>query len=198
MTYTPLSPPLYEAPVSEWIRKGLLRKSGAELITFEEIVQAGQNRMTPSFLDWVTFWLEPNEEDTKKLTKFNDLRRARYMQGYLRYNQFTGINPAYDKVAGIKFHLNGYQEDGNLEHLVDVVNLCDLEYCWPHQEGARLLGKPTNIFTLSDALDYITVYTHQLDYLVGIAVCCYAEYFDPIHPKAHFQSIDDGSHVQET
>jgi len=79
---------------------------------------------------------------------FETLMRNRLIIGAFRYGRIGVKNkPKYDRVSSMISRLNKYKETWNKEFLVDVANLCLLEF-----------------------------------------VECN-------HPKAHFDSIDDGEHV---
>ena len=79
---------------------------------------------------------------------FEQLMRNRLILGAVRYGKINlPGKPIYNRVASIQKRLVKYSETGNKEFLVDIANLCLLEF-----------------------------------------VECR-------HPKAHFDSIDDGEHV---
>ncbi len=60
-------------------------------------------------------------------TRFERLMRNRLLMGCYRYGRFGPRQAAaYDMVPSIKKRLDTFKEDGNLEHLVDVANLCML------------------------------------------------------------------------
>jgi hypothetical protein len=60
---------------------------------------------------------------------FEKLQRNRLIMGALRYGKL-GVSgkPKYDRVANIRARLKLYEENGNLELLVDVANLCVCEF----------------------------------------------------------------------
>jgi len=80
--------------------------------------------------------------------EFEELMRNRLIMGALRYGRIgASSKPQYERTNSMIKRLNKYAETGNKEFLVDVANLCLLEFVECH------------------------------------------------HPKAHFDSIDDGEHV---
>lgn len=82
--------------------------------------------------------------------EFEQLMRNRLVMGALRYGKIYQQNkPKYNRTDSMVSRINKYVESGNKEYLVDVANLCLLEFTE-----------------------------------------CY-------HPKAHFNSIDDGEHVKQ-
>jgi hypothetical protein len=85
----------------------------------EEVGIVDMNRM-PDFDElWECGWLK----------EFELMQRRRMVLGQLRY----GINYCYgkrqyDRVGAIARKIEAYRENGNLELLVDVANLCMLEF----------------------------------------------------------------------
>lgn len=60
---------------------------------------------------------------------FEKLMRNRLIIGALRYGKIGAANkPQYDRVNSMIKRLTKYQETGNKEFLVDVANLCLLEF----------------------------------------------------------------------
>jgi hypothetical protein len=60
---------------------------------------------------------------------FEQLMRNRLIMGSFRYELFSDPTPFnYDIVGDNIRRLRLYEEDGNLEHLVDVANLCMKEF----------------------------------------------------------------------
>lgn len=82
----------------------------------------------------------PEQEPTKPVTlaelqktewsaEFEQLMRNRLIMGALRYGRLHAKGkPQYDRVASMIKRLNKYQETGNKEYLIDVANLCLLEF----------------------------------------------------------------------
>ena len=61
--------------------------------------------------------------------EFETLMRNRLVMGALRYGKLHDKGkPQYDRVASMLKRLNAYKESGNKEFLVDVANLCLLEF----------------------------------------------------------------------
>lgn len=79
---------------------------------------------------------QPPLEELKKTewsTKFETLMRNRLIMGALRYGRLKGKGKAkYNRVDSIKQRMDLYTETGNAEHLVDVANLCLLEFEEPN------------------------------------------------------------------
>ncbi len=88
-------------------------------------------------------------KETEWSVDFEKLMRNRLVMGALRYGRIgDGCKPKYERTASMVSRLEKYNETGNKEFLVDVANLCLLEFVECH------------------------------------------------HPKAHFNSVDDGEHVE--
>lgn len=61
--------------------------------------------------------------------QFEQLMRNRLLVGRFRYAKFgTQEKGAYDCIGSALSRLRKYQDTGNLEHLVDVANLCMVEF----------------------------------------------------------------------
>lgn len=70
--------------------------------------------------------------------EFEKLMRNRLIMGALRYGRIGAKNkPKYDRVTSMIKRLNKYQETGNKEFLVDVANLCLLEFEECHHPTAH-------------------------------------------------------------
>jgi|SRR5579862_1494999 len=59
---------------------------------------------------------------------FETLMRNRLIMGALRYGLLGTSNKNYDRITSMIHRLKLYQTSGNLEHLVDVANLCLCEF----------------------------------------------------------------------
>lgn len=70
--------------------------------------------------------------ETEWSPEFERLMRNRLIMGALRYGTFaehrTAGSNGYDNVGSCIERLKKYQADGNMEHLVDVANLCLKEF----------------------------------------------------------------------
>jgi hypothetical protein len=82
--------------------------------------------------------------DLKELRKsewsvdFERLMRNRLVMGAIRYGCIGARNkPKYDRVRSMTTRLNKYLETGNKEFLVDVANLCLLEFVECHHPKAH-------------------------------------------------------------
>lgn len=61
--------------------------------------------------------------------KFEKLMRNRLIMGALRYGKLKESHkPIYDRVSSMSRRLSTYSKTGNLELLVDVANLCLVEF----------------------------------------------------------------------
>lgn len=186
--FSPLVPPLGEATVSEWIRHSILRGLGVERATFEELERAAWNKRDPDFERLVG----------RSDERFDALRMARLRMGHLRYGQ-RGRNHTDAPTSCIR-RLEAYAEGGNLEHLIDVFNLCEIEWIWPGREGSRFYEATlVPVEDLSDAQGACRFYRQSLfrGELVAIARWCIDECLAPAHPRAHYSPVDDGMHAEE-
>lgn len=74
-----------------------------------------------------TCYEELRESEWSK--EFEQLMRNRLILGALRYGRIGAANkPQYDRVSSMIKRLSKYQETGNKEFLVDVANICLLEF----------------------------------------------------------------------
>lgn len=61
--------------------------------------------------------------------EFEYLMRNRLIQGVPRYGKLRDKNkPSYNRINSIVSRLKKYEDTGNLEYLVDIANLCLLEF----------------------------------------------------------------------
>ena len=67
------------------------------------------------------------------IEEFEVLRRNRLANGFYRYhhNFHSGERGKYNSIDSAIDRLRRYKRDGNQEHLVDVANLCMVEYIQP-------------------------------------------------------------------
>ena len=60
---------------------------------------------------------------------FERLMRNRLLVGRYRYGRMDREHDTdYDRVTSILRRLHEYQQHGNMEHLVDIANLCMMEF----------------------------------------------------------------------
>ena len=65
--------------------------------------------------------------------EFEELMRNRLVMGALRYGRIGSKGkPTYDRISSIIKRISNYKDTGNKEMLVDVANLCLLEYVECH------------------------------------------------------------------
>lgn len=70
--------------------------------------------------------------------EFETLMRNRLVMGALRYGKIGAPGkPQYDRVASMLRRLQHYADTGNKEFLVDVANLCLLEFTECHHPNAH-------------------------------------------------------------
>lgn len=82
--------------------------------------------------------------------EFERLMRNRLVLGALRYGRIHAVGkPTYDRAESIIRRARKYQETGNLELLVDVANLCLLEF----EEGQH----PQRHFAAEDDGEHVQV-----------------------------------------
>lgn len=79
--------------------------------------------------------LKPEPMNTEDLRKsewseeFETLMRNRLVMGAFRYGKIGDKNkPVYDRIESIERRARKYRETGNKEFLVDIANLCLLEF----------------------------------------------------------------------
>lgn len=88
-------------------------------------------------------------EQSQWCDEFEQLMRNRLIMGALRYGRLGAAGkPRFDSIASAEKRLKLYRETGNLEHLVDVANLCLVEFV----EGTH----PLRHFTAADDQHHAT------------------------------------------
>ena len=71
-------------------------------------------------------------------TEFEQLMRNRLVMGAMRYGKIGAPGkPIYDRVSSIIKRMEKYKATGNKEFLVDVANLCLLEFVECHHPNAH-------------------------------------------------------------
>jgi hypothetical protein len=81
--------------------------------------------------------------ETEQCPEFRRLRDARLILGAFRYGRFGDPRKAhYDHVRDMIRRLCAYEFDGNLEHLLDVANLCEVE--WATSRHPKRHYRPTD------------------------------------------------------
>lgn len=67
--------------------------------------------------------------DTEWSPKFEKYMRNRIIMGAFRYGRLHDPKkPQFDRLASARKRLDLYEKTGNTEHLVDVANMCLLEF----------------------------------------------------------------------
>lgn len=73
--------------------------------------------------------------------EFENLMRNRLIMGAMRYGLIGAKNkPVYDRVASVINRMQNYKETGNREFLVDVANLCLLEFVEGNHPNAHFMA----------------------------------------------------------
>ena len=66
---------------------------------------------------------------SERCDEFEKLRMNRKVVGRFRYGLMGRKSDTnYDRISSVIKRLSEYQETGNMEHLVDAANLCELEF----------------------------------------------------------------------
>ncbi|MCP4897859.1 MAG: hypothetical protein GY906_12875 [bacterium] len=74
--------------------------------------------------------------------QFETFMRNRLLMGCYRYGRFGPQQAAaYDMVPSMIKRLRSFQGDGNLEHLVDVANLCMLVFVHGESVGMEMIAQ---------------------------------------------------------
>ena len=93
----------------------------------------------------------PDLEELRKSEwseEFERLCRNRMVMGAFRYGRLGApCKPQWDRVTAVRRHMDAYEADGNLEHLVDVANMVMLEFVegrHPRRHFRSMDDKPEN------------------------------------------------------
>ena len=79
-----------------------------------------------------------NLKNSEWSVDFETLMRNRLIMGAIRYGRIGEINkPKYDRIGSMIKRLDKYKVTGNKEFLVDVANLCLLEFVECHHPKAH-------------------------------------------------------------
>jgi hypothetical protein len=108
VTFNPLVPPLYEAPVSEWIRRSLYLQAGIETISKDECDRAVECKRDPAF---------------------DVIRNNRLRMGHLRYGRLGYSVDANAVMTSIVKRAQAFMQSPNREHLADIANLAEIVWC---------------------------------------------------------------------
>jgi hypothetical protein len=66
---------------------------------------------------------------TERNPEFDEARMNRKIIGAFRYGLFGDPNkPSWDRISRAIYELEQYRIDGNDERLLDIANMCELEY----------------------------------------------------------------------
>lgn len=190
-----LCPPLYEAPVADWIRRHALVECGVERVTYEEMQEGARRSRCPDFareidarFGWVTV------DEFERWLDFYHLRHNRLVLGHRRY-QVTGRGP-YDRIGRALEELEAFGRDLNLERLVDAANLIELEWITPSFEGTWWDDSDHR----PDHPAWSTLLTYRCAgnrFRLVEAYLAVGRLFLSPPPGAHFTAVDDGVHTKE-
>lgn len=79
---------------------------------------------------------------------FERLMRNRLLIGAFRYGKLGAEGkPSYNRCDDIRQRIDLHQESGNTEHLVDIANLCMLEFCEGTHSGRCFIPSDDGIHT---------------------------------------------------
>ncbi len=77
-------------------------------------------------------------KQTEKSERFETLCHNRLIMGAFRYGQLNEAGKSkYNRIDSIRQRLDLYDATGNQEHLVDIANLCMLEFEEPNHKKAH-------------------------------------------------------------
>lgn len=136
-----------------------------------------------------------------KTDEFYEHLMRRKIMGAFRYGLFNVPGKTeWDRIPSIEKRLMFYQETKNAEHLIDIANICELEFAEGHNEFQDL-GRPSpsmRVFPikmkeLQTYLDLYKAYKNSL-FLALIWVLCEIEY--TYGDNRGCIPIDDGHHAQ--
>jgi hypothetical protein len=83
--------------------------------------------------------LPDNLEETEWNQECENARRARYVMGAFRYGLRSGCHSdKYDLITNVEKRIQAYRKDGNLEHIIDSMNVLELEFCKQRRKGKRI------------------------------------------------------------
>jgi hypothetical protein len=186
--------------VSEWLRHGIHRAHGLAPVTLAEIKEARINKYEERFEQIMLLnhglLMHPQ---IHRMVSFDELRMSRLEMGHLRYGM-RGRNFHSAIGSSIK-RLTDYLTGGNTEHLVDVANLCEIEWIWPCREGTRYephlqIALPLSRDALFDPRGLLRSYQTSgvRNYLPAVAAWCGFEFCSPTVAGAYFRAEDTGGH----
>ena len=198
-------PPLHEARVSDWIRHHIYRRlpdlvplpgvAPLVRVSAAEIEDAAHRKRCPDFR-WRMAQKGGLSEGPQDLEEH---RMARLRMGHLRYGA-TGRNMG-DAIGSARKRFGDFIAGGNREHLVDIINLIEIEWIAPNHPKASW-GQANSMGDVS-LLDVVNViglclwmYTRWgcREDLVEAANLVEREWLDATHPQSHWEALDCGGH----
>ncbi|WP_024333105.1 hypothetical protein [Desulfotignum balticum] len=85
---------------------------------------------------------------TEWSVRFETLMRNRLIMGAIRYGRLKQKGKAaYNRLDSIRQRLDMYNETGNAEHLVDIANLCLLEFEEPNHKHYHFKATDDGVHT---------------------------------------------------
>lgn len=92
--------------------------------------------------------------ETQWSEAFEKLMRNKLVMGALRYGKLHDTNkPKFDRIGSIRIRIEAYILSGNKEYLVDIANLCLLEF----EEG----NHPYSHFESIDDGEHVKAINHE-------------------------------------
>jgi len=192
------APPLYEAPVSDWIRLHALRARGLMPVTIAEMNIAAEQKRCARFQALCARRREALgivlPDDDRGLDAH---RMARLRIGHLRYGGL-GRN-RYDAVGSCLRRLDEYwtRGGGNREHLVDVLNLIEIEWIAPNVGDAHEISCPHSWFLSTSSGGILLrgyLRTGCRGCLIDAFLVVEHEWYERVHPNVHWKTQDTGGH----
>jgi hypothetical protein len=103
-----LVPPLYEARVTDWLRRSLELQAGLVTIDMAELDEAVRCKRDPAF---------------------DEIRNARLRMGHLRYGRLGYSVDVAAIMTSIVKRARAFAASPNREHLADIANLAEIAWC---------------------------------------------------------------------
>jgi len=84
---------------------------------------------------------------TQRNVEFEELCHNRMVMGAFRYGLITtDESKNYNHLSSVRKRLDMYEQTGNLEYLLDISNLCMLEYTHSKNKGNKVIAIDDNKF----------------------------------------------------
>lgn len=142
---------------------------------------------------------------------FYRLMHNRLIMGAFRYGLFGDPKKMalkYDRLGSVSKRLEVYQKTHNREYLVDIANMCMLEFCEGPFRDIPYVEYPVDTVLCKLARAELLVHTFMYSvywyravgrrqYLVQMAALCYAEFHMGPYKDVPLHSVDDGIHAEK-